>query len=159
MLFALTVVHVLISLAGIASGFLFALDLLASRQRETLTKFFFWTTLATSLTGFLFPFERILPGHVFGVISVGVLAAAYRAQTRLAQPAWRRTYVVTLLLAQYLNVFILIVQMFLKIPVLHALAPTQTEPAFGIAQGLNLIGFLALGYLAVKRFRPVAIAA
>jgi len=151
---AFTTLHVLISLIAIATGIVWLADLIGNRARGQLTAAFLATTVLTSVTGFMFPATQFLPSHLFGVISLIVLAAAIYGLygTQLAG-RWRRVYVIGGTLALYLNVFVLIVQGFLKIPVLTALAPTQGEPPFAIAQGLLLIASVALGYLAVKRYR------
>ncbi|MDQ1387825.1 MAG: hypothetical protein QOF56_1279, partial [Acidobacteriaceae bacterium] len=114
---------------------------------EGWTKLFLWTTVATSATGFLFPFHRLLPSHLVGLVSLIVLAIATRAHSR-----WRKTYVITAVIALYLNVFVLVAQLFMKVPALKALAPTQSEPPFQIAQLIVLVLFLVLGILAVKKF-------
>jgi hypothetical protein len=115
------------------------------------------TTILTSVTGFLFPFTRISPPHVFGVISLAVLALALVAlYRRRLQGAWRWLYVVGALVALYLNVFVGVVQAFLKIPFLTSLAPTQSEPPFFLAQLLVLAAFVVLGVRAVGRFRPTS---
>lgn len=151
----LTPVHVLISLIGIATGFVVFYGLLTGNRMDQWTKWFLWTTFLTSATGFLFPFEKLLPSHIFGVLSLIVLAVAYRARyQRSMQGIWRKAYVIPALIALYLNTFVLVVQSFLKIPALHALAPTQQEPPFAIAQLALLAAFLGFGTLAVMRFRP-----
>ena len=151
----LTLVHVLISLVGIVSGFVVVFGLLAAKRLDGWTAIFLITTVLTSVTGFLFfPIHKLMPSHIVGTISLIVLAVALYARyvRQLAGP-WRWTYVVTATLALYFNVFVLVVQSFLKVPALKALAPTQTEPPFAIAQGLVLLLFLVLGTFAVKRFR------
>jgi hypothetical protein len=147
-------VHVAISLVGIASGFVVIWGMLGARRLDAWTAVFLTTTVATSVTGFFLPAEKLLPSHVLGIISLAVLAIAIvaRYQRRLAG-GWRRTYVITAVIAQYLNVFVLIVQSFQKVPALHALAPTQSEPPFAAAQLAALILFVALGVLAAKGFR------
>jgi hypothetical protein len=147
MLTALTLFHVALSLIGIGSGLAFVRNLLSSRNSKALTDVFLWTTLATSLTGFLFPVDRILPSHVVGVISIAVLLVAFAVRKHAD---WRRTYVFTTVLALYLNVFVLVVQLFLKVPALHELAPTGTEPPFQVAQLAVLIGFVVVGVRAAK---------
>lgn len=152
---AFTLVHVLISLIGIASGFVVLFGLLTGRGFDRMTIVFLVTTVLTSATGFLFPFEKLLPSHVVGIISLVVLAVAIAARYAFhLSGAWRWIYVVAATLALYFNVFVLVAQSFQKIPALKALAPTQTEPAFKIAQLVVLVIFIALGTLAVKRFRP-----
>jgi hypothetical protein len=152
-----TLVHVLISLVGIGTGLAVLADLLAGRHRPALVFAFLATTLATSLTGFLFPISVFTPALGFGVLSVIVLAVAgYALYARRLRGVWRPVYVVTALLALYLNLFVLVVQAFLKVPVLAELAPNGDEPPFAIAQGLLLVGMLAAGWLALRRFRPLA---
>jgi hypothetical protein len=150
-----TLVHVLISLVGLGAGFVVAFGLLASKRLDGWTALFLATTVATSVTGFLFPFERLLPSHIVGIISLVVLALAILARypLRLAG-GWRRVYVINAMLALYLNAFVAVVQVFRNVPALLALAPTQEEPPFAIAQGLVLVLFVGLGVFAVRRFRP-----
>jgi hypothetical protein len=156
MLLAYTFFHVALSLVGIASGFVVIHGMLNNRRLDRWTALFLVTTVATSVTGFGFPFEKLLPSHVIGVISLALLAVTIAARYRfkMAGP-WRLVYVITALAAQYLDVFVLVVQAFLKVPSLKELAPNQNEPPFAIAQGAVLVAFLVLGVLAAKRFRPV----
>lgn len=120
-----------------------------------MTAFFLITTVLTSATGFLFPFVKLLPSHILAALSLIVLAIAiYALYSRKLAGRWRATHVATAIIAQYFNVFVLIVQAFQKLPPLKALAPTQTEPPFAIVQAMNLVAFLVLGYLATKRFQP-----
>ncbi|MBY0506919.1 MAG: hypothetical protein K2X03_23580 [Bryobacteraceae bacterium] len=147
MLTAFTLFHVVLSLIGIGAGFVFVRDLLLSRIRSVWTNLYLYSTIATSATGFLFPADHITPAHILGLVSLAVLALAVRAR---GKADWRRTYVVTTILALYLNVFVLVVQLFLKVPPLHALAPTQTELPFQLAQGAVLLLFCAVGFRALK---------
>jgi len=71
--------------------------------------------------------------------------------------AWRSVYVIMAMLALYFNCFVLVVQLFEKVPSLHALAPTQKEPPFGIAQLAVLLIFIVLTVLGVRKFRPVTV--
>jgi hypothetical protein len=149
-----TLVHVIISLIGIGSGLIVLFGLLTGRRMDRWTALFLVTTVLTSVTGYGFPFTQLLPSHIVGAISLVALAVAIFA--RYAQHlagGWRRTYVISALIALYLNVFVLVVQSFEKVPALHALAPTQKEPPFAIAQLLVLIAFVVLTVFAVKRFR------
>jgi hypothetical protein len=115
---------------------------------------FLATTLLTSLTGFLFPIHGFTPGIGLGLISLPVLGLAIYARfgRQLAGP-WCKVYVITAIVSQYLNFFVLIVQSFMKIPALHDLAPTQSEPPFAIAQGVALVAFVASGVFATIKFR------
>lgn len=156
-LLAFTLLHVAISLIAIVAGFVVIYQMLQSRESLPWTKWFLVMTVLTSVTGFGFPVSQILPSHIFAVISLVALGLAiYARYSRRLSGGWRTTYVVTAILSQYLNVFVLVVQSFQKLPSLHALAPTQSEPPFAIAQGLTLIAFIASGVLAVKRFRGVS---
>jgi hypothetical protein len=152
-----TLVHVLISLVAIASGFVVLFGMLSGKRLDTWTALFLATTVATSVTGFGFPVDQLLPSHKVGIISLVVLALAIAARYffHLAG-AWRRVYVITAVIALYLNTFVGVVQAFLKVPALNALAPTQAEPPFAIAQGVVLLLFIGLGTLAAKRFRAAA---
>lgn len=153
-----TLFHVAISLVAIFAGLVVLFrGMLAARSLPGWTAVFLWTTVATSVTGFLFPFVKFLPSHAFGILSLIVLAAAIPAlyKFRLAG-GWRRVYVAGALFSLYLNLFVLVVQLFVKVPALKALAPTQKEPPFLIAQGALLLAFAVFGILALKRFRPGA---
>jgi hypothetical protein len=153
-----TTVHVALSLIGIASGILVLLGWLGARRSEGLTALFLATTVLTSVTALMFP-GSIDPAKVIGILSLIVLAIALVALyvNRLAGP-WRWIYVITALVALYLNVFVAVVQSFQKLPPLAALAPTQSEPPFVVAQVAVMAIFIALGVLAVRRFHPAATA-
>ncbi|HEY7098642.1 MAG TPA: hypothetical protein VH437_18080 [Terriglobales bacterium] len=150
-----TLLHVLISLVAIAIGFIVIFGLVNGNRRNRLTSIFLTTTALTSITGFGFPFEHILPAHIVGILSLLILAVAIPARYvfQLAG-SWRWIYVVSSSVALYLNVFVLVVQSFQKIPALKALAPTQTEPPFLVAQLLVLLMFATLIVLATRRFHP-----
>lgn len=150
-------VHVVISLAALASGLIVMVGLLRGDRLPGWTALFLATTVLTSVTGFGFPFDRFLPSHWLGVISLVVLAVALLAlyAFRLSG-SWRLIYVVTAMLALYFNVFVAVVQAFGKIAPLHALAPTQSEPPFAIAQGVLLLMFVVIIIAAVRRFHPKA---
>ena len=150
-----TAFHVLLSLIGIASGLVVLTGLLTANLMKGWTLLFLVTTLATTLTGFLFPFGGFTPALGVGVLSTLILVVTLAARYRFhLTGAWRWIYVVGAVLAQYLNSFVLVVQSFLKIPALHALAPAGTEPPFAAAQGVVLLFYLVTGFLAVKRFHP-----
>jgi hypothetical protein len=150
-----TIVHTLISLVGIFTGFVVLFGLLAGKRLDGWTKWFLITTVATSVTGFFFPFHGFTPAIGLGIISLLVLAVAIFARyPRHLAGHWRWIYVVTALLAFYLNVFVGVVQAFLKVPALHAMAPTQTEPPFKLTQLVVLSLFVLLGIIAAIRFRP-----
>src|SRR5580658_4815159 len=135
-----TLIHVLISLVGVVSGLVVTFGLLTSKRLDGWTLLFLATTLATSVTGFLFPFHGFTPAIGVGILSVLLLAAAIAARYAFhLEGFWRWLYVVSAVTALYFNVFVLIVQSFQKIGVLNALAPTQTEPPFAIVQGAALM--------------------
>jgi len=149
---AFTGAHVLISLVGISSGLYVLYEMLRGRLPAAWTAIFLATTVATSATGFLFHSRAFGPARVVGLLSLVLLALALVAlYGRRLVGAWRATYVISAVAALYLNVFVAVVQAFLKIPTLRMLAPTQTEPAFVIAQGVTLVVFIALGALATRR--------
>ena len=154
-----TMLHVIISLIGIVSGIIVMFAMLGSSRMPGLTAIFLLSTILTSATGFLFPFTQLLPSHMIGIISLVLLAIACIAlyAMRLAGP-WRWIYVVTALVSLYLNVFVLVIQSFLKIPVLHALAPSvpPSDPPFAVIQGLVLLFFAIVLVGASRRFRPAA---
>ncbi len=153
-----TSLHTAIALAGIFSGFIVVYGLCNAKRFDGWTAFFLATTLLTSLSGFGFPFTEVLPSHVFGVLSLILLALAIHGRYRRQMAGkWRLVYVVTAVFALYLNTFVAVVQSFLKIPALRALAPTQTEAPFLISQGILLVIFILIGIAAASRFSsPVA---
>jgi hypothetical protein len=157
-----TLVHVIISLVAIATGIVVMIGMLRAQTMAGLTAIFLALTILTSATGFLFPFTQLLPSHVLAIISLVLLALACIALygQKLAG-AWRWIYVVTALLSLYLNVFVLVTQIFLKNPALSAIAPGNppSGPVFGAVQGLVLVAFVALIFLASRRFRPAAVMA
>jgi hypothetical protein len=155
-----TLLHVLISLIGIVAGLIAMIGWLKSDPSRTPTAIFLATTILTSVTGFLFPFTKLLPSHIVGIISLVLLAFATLAlYGKHLSGIWRPTFTVTALLSLYLNVFVLIIQAFLKIPLLKSWAPTQTEPPFLIVQGTAFLLFLVLTILTSVKFRPVRLAA
>ena len=141
----------------IVSGIVVMFRLLGSRRTPGWTAIFLLFTILTSATGFLFPFTQLLPSHIIGIISLVLLAIACVALygMKLAG-AWRWIYVVTAMVSLYLNIFVLIIQSFLKMPALHALAPSvpPSEPPFAVVQGLVLLFFILVIIGAVRRFRP-----
>lgn len=152
---AFTTLHVVISLIAIALGVIVVWGLVKSQRLPVLTALFLITTILTSVTGFLFPASMITPAQIVGGISLAVLAGSVLALYLFhLDGRWRWIYVVTALIALYLNVFVLVVQGFQKVPYLHALAPNGNEAAFIAAQGALLLLFAGLGYVAVRRFHP-----
>jgi hypothetical protein len=150
-----TTVHVIISLIGIASGFIVLFGLLRGALFSRWNSLFLITTILTSVTGFGFPNTKVTPGIILGILSLIALAiAVFALYSRHLNGAWRRTYVITAMVALYFNVFVLVAQLFEKVPAIHALAPTQTEAPFKIAQILLLVLFAIFIAAAAKKFRP-----
>ena len=152
-----TLIHVALSLVGIVAGLVALFGLFRNNPLNNWTAVFLFTTVATTLTGFLFPFRGFTPAIGTGIVSSLVLAPTLLARyTFNLSGAWRRIYVIGAVASLYLNCFVLVVQAFLKVPALNALAPQGKEPPFVLAQGLVLVLFVIAGFLAVRRFRPAA---
>jgi hypothetical protein len=150
-----TVIHTILSLIGIAAGIVALFQMIGGRLSKGWTWLFLFTTILTSVTGFGFPVTGLMPSHIFGVISLAVLAIAlYALYGRKLSGAWRWIYVITAVIALYLNSFVGVVQAFQKLPPLQPLAPAQSEPPFQIAQLALLLVFIVLGFLAVWKFHP-----
>ncbi|SRR5258708_5410773 len=154
-------VHVIISLIAIVSGIIVMFGLLTSKRMPGLTAIFLLFTILTSATGFLIPpllSEKLLPSHMIGILSLVLLAIACIALYVMnLSGLWRSVYIVTAMTSLYLNIFVLIIQAFLKVPALHALAPSvpPSEPPFAILQGIVLVFFVIVIIGAVRRFRPM----
>jgi hypothetical protein len=147
-----TLLHVVISLVGIFTGLVALFGQLAGPRLERWTAWFLASTVLTSVTGFGFPFERFLPAHAIGIVSLLLLAAAiYACYVRRLDGVWRRVYVMTAVVALYFNAFVLMVQLFRRLPALAALAPTQSEWPFVLTQLVLLVTFGVLGGGALKR--------
>jgi hypothetical protein len=151
----LTYIHTALSLIALAAGIPVALGLLHAGATKFWTVVFFVTTVLTSITGFLFPFSRFGDSHWVGLISLVVLAGAILAQYLFRfRGSWRWIYAITALLALYFNVFVLVAQLFKKVPALRAMAPTLMEPPFAIAQVIVLAFFVWLIWKAARAFKP-----
>jgi len=150
-----TVLHTLISLVAIFTGLVVVLGMLGGKRLDGWTKWFLITVVATTITGFFFPFHGFTPAIGLGIISLPFLAVTIfaRYQKHLAGP-WRWIYVIGAVICLYFNLFVAVVQAFEKIPALHAMAPTQTEPPFKLTQLVVLALFVLLGIVAAIRFRP-----
>jgi hypothetical protein len=147
-------IHVVLSVLGIIAGLVVLGGLMAGARMDGWTAFFLATTVLTSVTGFMFPFTKVLPPHVVGAISLVVLAVCLAARYwKEMAGGWRATYVVTAVTALYLNVFVLVVQLFVKTPPLVKLAPTQSEAPFAVTQGLVFALFVWIGWAALRGFR------
>jgi len=159
-LLTFTLIHVVLSLVGIIAGLVVVGGLMAGVRFDAWTGVYFVTTVLANVTGFGFPFATLLPSHIVGGISLLVLAVAIAARYwKHLTGAWRRVFVVSTVLALYLNVFVLVAQLFQKVPALIALAPTQKAPAFVVTHLIVLALFVVLGMAAVKGFRTERAAA
>jgi hypothetical protein len=154
---AFTLLHVIISLIAIVSGIIVMFGMLGSNRMPGLTAIFLLFTILTSATGFLFPFEKLLPSHIIGILSLVLLAIACIALYAMRlSGAWRWVYAVTALLSLYFNVFVLVIQSFLKIPALAAVAPGNppSGPVFAVVQGIVLVFFILMIIGTIRRFKP-----
>jgi hypothetical protein len=154
---AFTILHVIISLIAIVAGLIVMFGMLGSARPGTLTSIFLLFTILTSVTGFMFPFKEVTPGIIVGILSMILLAIACLALYAMHLAGiWRPIYVVTALASLYLNVFVLGVQSFLKIPPLHELAPGNPPagPAFAVVHGLVLVFFVVMIFRVWRRFKP-----
>ena len=154
---ALTLIHVVISLIAIVAGLVVMFGLLGSKSMPGLTTIFLLFTILTSATGFLFPFKELLPSHIIGIISLVLLAiACFALYGQKLRGVWRPVYIVTAMISLYFNCFVLVIQSFLKIPALTAVAPGNppSGPVFAVVQGIVLVFFVIMTIGAVRRFRP-----
>src|SRR5260221_14100512 len=156
-LFAFTTLHVVISLIAIVAGIIVMFGMLGSNRMPALTAIFLLFTILTSATGFLFPFEKLLPSHMIGILSLVLLViACFALYVMRLSGAWRWIYAVTALLSLYFNVFVLVIQSFLKVPALAAVAPGNppSGPVFAVVQGIVLVFFVLMIIGAWRRFKP-----
>jgi len=144
---ALILIHVAISLVGIGSGLVVVYGFLTGKTLRGWNLLFLTTTIATSVTGFFFPYKGVTPGIVLGAVSLVVLALAVAALNK----GWAKTYIVTASLAEFFNVLVLIVQSFQKIPALHAYAPTGKEPIIAVLQGVAFGVFAVLAVVGIRK--------
>ena len=152
-----TLFHVILSLVGIVTGLVALRGWLGSRLRPGWTAAFLASTLATTITGFLFPITAFTPAIGVGIITTAFLIGAVVAlYVHRLSGRWRSVFLICSTIALYFNVFVLVVQAFLKVDALNALAPNGNEPPFAIVQGIVLLAFLTAGYLSLRRFRTVA---
>jgi len=154
---ALTLIHVALSVLGIGAGFAVVRGLLVSIPPYRGATLFLSATAAASVTGFLFPFQGLTPAQVVGFLSlILVLFASLAVYRHNLADGWRRTFAITAVVALYFNVFILVIQLFRRVPVFQAIAPTQSEPPVQVAQSLVLVVFVAIAVGAVRKTRLVA---
>lgn len=143
--------HTWLSLIAIASGVVVVFELIKGRDLPWVTALFLGTAAATSLTGFGFAFNTLLPSHIVGAVALVVLALTFPARYLFGYAGpWRAIYVVGVVISLYLLVFVGVAQAFNKVPVLQASAPTQSEPPFAIAQLVVLAIFVAIGWAAIR---------
>jgi hypothetical protein len=156
---AFTILHVVITLVAIGSGLIVVGGMFASHRLPVTTALFLFTTALTSLTGFLFPIHGFTPALGVGIVASAVLVIAlFALYKEHLLGAWRGIYVIAAVVSLYLNVFVLVVQSFVKVAALNALAPTQTEPPFAITQATVLAIFILITLIAIVKFRPPKIA-
>jgi len=156
-LHAVTILHVVISLVAIVAGLVVLFGMFKSQSMPGLTALFLITTILTNATGFMFPFKELLPSYIIAVLSLVLLAVAcYALYSAKLSGVWRAIYVITAVASLYFNVFVLVIQSFLKIEPLHALAPGVPPggPIFGVVQLIVLVLFVLAGIRAVRRFHP-----
>jgi hypothetical protein len=154
---AFTTLHVVISLIAIVAGLIVMFGMVGPYHSGGLAAIFLLLTILTSVTGFMFPFNGVTPGILIGILSIILLAIACLALYSMKlSGAWRWIYVLTALIALYLNVFVLVIQSFLKIPALHELAPGNPPagPAFAAVQGIVLVFFAVMIFQVWRRFKP-----
>ena len=150
-----TIIHTLISLIAIFTGLIVVFGMIGGKRTDGWTKLFLITAVLTTATGFFFPFHGVTPAIILGLITVPVLAITiYARYSRQLAGAWRWIYVVGAVMSLYFNLFVLVVQLFEKVPALHAIAPTQTESPFKFTQLVVLIVSILLGIVALIRFHP-----
>src|SRR5262249_40408747 len=150
-----TIIHTLISLIAIVTGFIVVLGMIGGKRFDGWTKWFLITAVLTAATGFFFPFHGVTPAIILGIITVPVLAITiYARYSRQLAGAWRWIYVIGAVMSLYFNLFVLVVQAFQKVPALHAMAPKETESPFKRTQLVVLALSVLLAIIAVIRFRP-----
>ncbi|MGA2568772.1 MAG: hypothetical protein ABSF41_18335 [Pseudolabrys sp.] len=152
---AFTLLHVVISLVAIVTGLIVLFGMLGSQRMPGWTALFLATTVLTSVTGFLFPVKGFTPALGVGVVSLVILGIALISlYGKLLAGSWRWIYVAAAIAALWFNVLVLVVQAFMKVASLHALAPNGNEPPFIVAQAVAMLFFLVLGVIAAFKFRP-----
>ena len=150
-----TLIHVVISLIGIATGLVAAFGMIGNKLLKRWTAIFLVTTVLTNVTGLMFPFHGVTPGIILALLSLTVMAPTMLALFQFhLSGVWRWVYAAGAVMGLYFNVFVLIVQSFQKVPALKALAPHGNEPPFAVMQGLTLVAFIVIGVMAVRKFHP-----
>ena len=150
-----TIIHTLISLVAIFTGIVVLFGMLAGNRLDCWTKWFLTTAVLTTVTGFFFPFHGFTPAIGLGIISLPFLALTIFARcSKHLAGSWRWIYAIGAVICLYFNLFVLVVQLFEKVPALHAMAPSQTESPFKLTQLAVLVLSALLAIVAVIRFRP-----
>src|SRR6266542_6606619 len=150
-----TIIHTVISLIAIFTGIAVLFRMLAGKRLDGWTKWFLTTAVLTTVTGFFFPFHGFTPAIGLGIISLPFLAITIFARySKHLAGAWRWSYVIGAVICLYFNLFVLVVQLFEKVPALHAMASTQTVSPFKLTQLIVLTTFILLGIVAVIRLHP-----
>ena len=150
-----TIIHTVISLIAIFTGIVVLFGMLAGKRLDGWTKWFLITAVATTITGFFFPFHGFTPAIGLGIISLPFLALTiYARYPKHLAGAWRWIYAIGAMICLYFNLFVLVVQLFEKVPALHTMAPTQTESPFKLTQVCVLVVSAVLAIIAVIRFHP-----
>jgi hypothetical protein len=154
-LYIYTVIHTLISLIAIFTGLVVLFGMIAGNRLNGWTKWFLTMAVLTTVTGFFFPFHGFTPAIGLGIISLPFLAITiFACYGRHLTGAWRWVYVIGAVICLYFNLFVLVVQLFEKVPALQAIAPTQTESPFKLVQLIVIVLTILLGIIAMVRFRP-----
>ena len=154
-----TLIHVFLSLVGVFAGLVVVGGLMAGVRFDRWIAFFFAATVLTNVTGFGFPFVKVLPSHVVGALSLVVLPVAIAAlYWKRLDGTWRKVFVILTVLGLWLNVFVLLAQIFQKTPILAAIAPEPSAPAFAVTQGLVLLLFIVLGWASLKGYGGAGVA-
>jgi hypothetical protein len=144
--------HTAISLVAIVAGLVVSADLLRGRIARLPTDTFLVTAIATSVTGYFFPFSGVTPAMIVGAVALAILALVLLARHQFRfRGAWRWIYAIGTVASLYLLLFVLVVQMFRHIEVLQ---PYDGQAPFQAAQLAVLVAMIALGVLAVRRFQP-----
>jgi hypothetical protein len=150
-----TFLHVFLSIVGLGAGVFIVFGLITSRRLRILTDLFMVTNVLTDVTGFLFPNDKLTPGIVVGFLStIALIVALLALYIKKLQGSSRGAYVVSVCIAFYLNVFVLFAQLFGKVAVLKALAPTPSSPAFLVTQAIVLVIFIVITVSSFKKFHP-----
>ena len=150
-----TIIHTLISLAAVFTGLIVLFGMIGGKRLDGWTKWFLISAVLTTATGFFFPFHGVTPAIILGIISLPFLALTISARyAKHLAGSWRWIYVIGAVICLYFNLFVAVVQAFEKIPALHALAPTQSEPPFKLTQLVVLLVSALLAIVAAIRFHP-----